>query len=155
MKIFRFVTTNQLFAGYYQTTDAGVTAQPFGNLFPLAFSLQQCMDIYGLQGPNVNFTNTYYGGKTIATSNTVFVNGLIDPWHILSVTTSENQSDSVSVIVMESTAHCGSFAFGFFKMVFFSYLHLPVAANMYPPSPNDPAEVNLLRTTNMCMCVFC
>jgi hypothetical protein len=95
--------------GFYQTTDAGVTAQPFGNLFPLAFSLQQCMDIYGLQGPNVNFTNAYYGGKGIATSNTLFVNGLIDPWHILSVTTAENQPESVGVIVMESTAHCGSF----------------------------------------------
>ena len=58
------------------------------------------------------------------TDNIVYVNGLIDPWHKLSVTTKDGQPASVTVIVMSSTAHC---------------------ANMYPASPHDPKELTEAR----------
>ena len=45
--------------GYFQTSDSA--SQPFGNEFPLSLSTQMCIDIFGLQGPNVNYTNEYYG----------------------------------------------------------------------------------------------
>lgn len=57
------------------------------------YFVQKCADIYG---PNfnesqiektVNFTNGYYGGKNFQGSRVVFVNGAIDPWHALSITT--------------------------------------------------------------------
>ncbi|XP_028402070.1 putative serine protease K12H4.7 [Dendronephthya gigantea] len=96
--------------GFYQTSDS--TKQPFGNLFPLKFSIKQCMDIFG---PSFNETeimsgitrtNTNYGGMKIAGSKIVFPNGSIDPWHALGITsdvTSEEQA-----IFIEGTAHCAN-----------------------------------------------
>lgn len=47
--------------GFYQTSEA--VDQPFGDMFPLAFSLQQCQDIYGINRPDVNWTNANYGWR--------------------------------------------------------------------------------------------
>lgn len=111
--------------GYYQSSDGGMQ-QPFGTGFPLAFSLQQCVDIYNISGPNINWTNTNYGGKDISATNIIFVNGKIDPWHTLSVTIANPATPGIDVVLMESTAHC---------------------ANMYPPSPMDPPELTAARIT--------
>lgn len=90
--------------GYFQTSEA--KDQPFGDLFPLAFSLQQCGDIYGLPaGPDVNWTNANYGGRRIQGTNIVFTNGDVDPWHALSVLPGMEQHQSVEAILIHGTAH--------------------------------------------------
>lgn len=35
--------------GYFQSSDAPADMQPFGDLFPVHFSAQQCLDIYGIE----------------------------------------------------------------------------------------------------------
>lgn len=100
--------------GYYQSSDS--KNQPFGTMFPLSFSLQQCKDIYGSKftGPDVDWTNTFYGAKNVQGTNIVFPNGSVDPWHALGVIA--DISPSVTAIFMHGTAHC---------------------ANMYQPNPTD------------------
>jgi pimeloyl-ACP methyl ester carboxylesterase len=36
--------------------------------------------------PDIHWTNTNYGGKDLVSSETMFTNGHIDPWHLLSIT---------------------------------------------------------------------
>jgi hypothetical protein len=102
--------------GYYQTTDS--KTQPFGTLFPLSFSLDQCQDIYGIPGPNTNWTNADYGGLNIAGTKIIMPNGSIDPWHALSILSTSNPG--ITTIFINGTAHC---------------------ANMLPPSPSDPQSL--------------
>ena len=110
--------------GYYQTSDSD--NQPFGNMFPLNFSIQQCQDIFGpefnqstIMG-GIKWTEAYYGGRNISedTHNIVFPNGSIDPWHALSILKSVNLY--TIAIFIEGTAHC---------------------ANMYPPREEDLQEL--------------
>ncbi|KAM7425914.1 hypothetical protein ABFA07_022721 [Porites harrisoni] len=108
--------------GFYHTSDSA--NQPFGKLFPLNFSIQQCMDIFGPQFNAANIqrgidqTNTNYGGYGIASSKIVFPNGSIDPWHALGIV--KNVSSTEQAIFIEGTAHC---------------------ANMYPARPSDPPQL--------------
>lgn len=108
--------------GFYQTSDS--EKQPFGDLFPLKYSIQQCMDIYGAQFNEENIqsgvtqTNTNYGGYGIAASKIVFPNGSIDPWHALGIT--KDVSATEQAVFIEGTAHC---------------------ANMYPANPSDPPQL--------------
>jgi hypothetical protein len=50
------------------------TDQPFSPLISLASFLQQCADIFGVEGltPNIEWINEFYGGNQIVTDNTVF-----------------------------------------------------------------------------------
>lgn len=108
--------------GYFQTTET--TQQPFGTYVPLSLFTKQCKSIFGLSTPpNINWTNLNYGGWGIQTSRTIFVNGLIDPWHALSITSGTSDP---APILMKETAHC---------------------ANMYPASDTDPADLTAARTT--------
>jgi len=94
--------------GYFQTTDSD--AQPFGDLVPVSFYTQLCIDAFDIDlnpDERVNNTNIYYGGNTLppnGPTNILFVNGNIDPWHALSV--SKDVSDSVRAILIDGTAHC-------------------------------------------------
>ncbi|EGD75014.1 hypothetical protein PTSG_07238 [Salpingoeca rosetta] len=109
--------------GFYQTSEGN--DKPFLNTISLKYNLDQCSDIYGVPGPNVNWTNANYGGYDVAGTNIVYVNGLIDPWHALSRTDTA-LPDGCDAIVIPQTAHC---------------------ANMYPPSPDDPPALTRARET--------
>eukprot|EP00794_Sanderia_malayensis_P011360 gene11360-12544_t len=112
--------------GYYQSSDS--VSQPFGSLFPLSFSIQQCVDIFGRDfnltfiSESVNQTNINYGGFSYEADKVVFVNGDIDPWHALSF--SNKAPSYVTTIFISGTAHC---------------------ANMYPGSTKDPASLVAAR----------
>ena len=85
---------------YFQTTDS--SSQPFGTYMPLSFSQQQCVDIYSvpmIDDKLIQQTNTFYGGKNGTFANTIFVNGSLDPWHVLSVTDGPLPATVDSVIV--------------------------------------------------------
>ena len=106
--------------GYFQTSDG--VYQPFGDMFPLNFSVQQCQDIFGPKfdqsaiEEGIKWTEIYYGGRNISkdTKNIVFPNGSIDPWHALSILQSVNTY--ATAIFIKGTSHC---------------------ANMYPPREED------------------
>ena len=86
--------------GFYQTAEDVNYTRPDGQLAlePSAFSrryinldfyLRQCYDLFGLTGSTVAFnvlqTLDRYGGWHVSTNRTIFSNGLIDPWHTMSV----------------------------------------------------------------------
>jgi hypothetical protein len=90
--------------GYFQTTDS--PNQPFGNGVPLSYYIDLCRDIFGFDfEPRVKETNVRYGGKKPrGASNIDFVNGSIDPWHVLSIV--NGFSSTVTSTFINGTAHC-------------------------------------------------
>jgi hypothetical protein len=114
--------------GFYQSSD--LEGQPFGNEFPLDFSTRECRDVYGSTfspefiQKGIFWTNANYGGKKIKVTRVIFVNGSIDPWHALGITSQNQTTDDNLVIFIDGTAHC---------------------ANMYPASEKDPQELKDAR----------
>lgn len=113
--------------GYYQSTDSN-SSHVFGNLFPLAFSLKICNDVFGTSysqqdfQDRIDWSNTYYGDLNFAGSNTFFIHGTIDPWHALGITEDVGPTNPADLIT--GTAHC---------------------ANMRMPLPTDPAPLVAAR----------
>lgn len=99
----------------------------FGDKFPVEFFIKQCQDVYGQKFDgdalvrDVERTNINYGARNPSTTNVIYVNGNIDPWHALSLTTS---SEEKPAILIDGTAHC---------------------ANMYEPSDKDLPQLKDAR----------
>lgn len=92
--------------GYFQSTDSN--SQPFGDLVPVSYYTQFCTDVFGFTWePRIDETNVMYGGADPQSTNVVFVNGSIDPWHALSILTS-NPNFNITAIYIEGTAHCAN-----------------------------------------------
>lgn len=72
---------------------------------------QQCAHIYGPDFDIVSIenaaanTNIDFGGYGYQASNTLFVNGKIDPWHIISIF-EKKPNPHVGIIYSDETAHC-------------------------------------------------
>ena len=72
---------------------------------------QWCADIYGPEFTpavienSIQYTNTDFGGFGYQGTNVIFVNGKIDPWHIISIF-EENPNPGISLIYSEEFAHC-------------------------------------------------
>jgi len=99
--------------GYFQTSTG--SNQPFPNAITLDWFVDMCNDIFGMPlSPDVNWTNTYYGGRDVEGSNIVFPNGSVDPWHKLGILDTINPS--LPAYYMQGTAHC---------------------ADLYPPRATD------------------
>ncbi|XP_041359445.1 putative serine protease K12H4.7 [Gigantopelta aegis] len=115
---------------FFQSTD--LKDQPFGQTFPVNFSIQQCIDIFGpkfnvdLINRGIKRTNTNYGARGIKISKVVFPNGSIDPWHALGIT--KDISSDARAIYINGTAHC---------------------ANMYPPAVTDTDQLRAARMNIM------
>jgi serine protease 16 len=102
--------------GYFQTAPSENSLR--SPLITAEWHLQVCRTLFSnaTYGPKIAWTNSFYGGNnSLATSNTVFANGKLDPWQALSVTS--DLSPSVPSILIANEAHC---------------------ANWYASSPNDP-----------------
>ena len=74
----------------YTTADGAVVHQRtvFSRRYDsLDFYLRQCNDLFGITAPaaNVQATLARYGGWHVSTNRTVWTNGLVDPWHTMSV----------------------------------------------------------------------
>jgi len=113
--------------GYFQDAiNDGL--QPFSPLISLEFYTQQCNDIFKGAAqpflPKTQFINDYYGGAQIVTDNTVFANGDVDPWHVLSNYQSYAADKLSATVLIHGTAHC---------------------ADMYPPRAQDVAGLTAAR----------
>jgi len=66
-----------------------------------------CEQIFGVPGmqPNTDWTNTFYGGYDLKASNVLFTNGLLDPWHNLSI--NEDNGRGVQAVTYEA-GHCAT-----------------------------------------------
>ena len=99
---------------YWQDCDAGSNCPLSRAFMTLDSNTQQCQDAFGpqisraLNADRTRLTNAYTGGARIATSNVIFVNGNIDPWHALSVYNSSKGTNGplVSSVFIQGTAHC-------------------------------------------------
>ncbi|XP_044527056.1 thymus-specific serine protease [Gracilinanus agilis] len=110
--------------GYYVTCkDPGC---PFSRRKTLSAQLQLCAQVFGLSPTSVaqavNWTNTYYGGRSPGATRVLFVNGNIDPWHVLSVLQALGPSEPA--MLLRGTSHC---------------------SDMAPPRPSDPPGLHLGR----------
>lgn len=106
MRQWLFQTCNEF--GFYQTSSQ---EQPvFGRYFPLAFSVQFCIDLFGSQYTEnfldqaIDATNMQYGALDIDTDRIFYTYGTIDPWHALGLVNSTNPL-SPSILV-NGASHC-------------------------------------------------
>eukprot|EP01133_Synstelium_polycarpum_P013883 gene13883-16377_t len=110
--------------GYFQTGES--PNQPFSNTITLEWYVQQCTDIFGPPGsvynPNTNWILSDYGGRDLQSSETIMVNGGIDPWHALSLLTTS--SPAITTAWIPTGAHC---------------------SELYPPLPTDSTPLILAR----------
>lgn len=114
--------------GYYQTCEDRNVC-PLSLYMTLDSNTQQCADLFGpqftatLNANRVSATNDMLGSTGIAMDRIIFVNGNVDPWHMLSLYNSSNTAARPSVFI-DGTAHC---------------------RNMQPSSPNDPPALVAAR----------
>ena len=72
---------------------------------------QWCADIYGPEFTpaaienSIKNTNTDYGGYGYQGTNIIFVNGKIDPWHIISIF-EQKPNPEANLIYSDEFAHC-------------------------------------------------
>lgn len=97
-------------SGFWQTTD--YANQPFYWMRALTVDSYEmmCRDVFSITTmPDTDGVNSKFGSDAPVTSNTVFVNGNVDPWHSLSVFTNATvlADDSVVPVFIDGTAHCG------------------------------------------------
>uniref|UniRef100_A0A5F9CHX5 Serine protease 16 n=1 Tax=Oryctolagus cuniculus TaxID=9986 RepID=A0A5F9CHX5_RABIT len=81
---------------------------PFSLLPALPSHLDLCEQVFGLTASSVAQavaqTNSYYGGQTPRATHVLFVNGDIDPWHVLSVT--QALGPSAPALLIPGASHC-------------------------------------------------
>ncbi|XP_014397394.1 PREDICTED: thymus-specific serine protease [Myotis brandtii] len=92
--------------GFYVTCEDPTC--PFSRLPALPSQLELCEQVFGLSTWStvqaVAQTNSYYGGQTPVATQVLFVNGDMDPWHVLSVT--QDLGPSVSALLIPNASHC-------------------------------------------------
>ncbi|ELK29783.1 Thymus-specific serine protease [Myotis davidii] len=92
--------------GFYVTCEDPTC--PFSKLPALPSQLELCEQVFGLSTWStvqaVAQTNSYYGGQTPVGTQVLFVNGDMDPWHVLSVT--QDLGPSVSALLIPNASHC-------------------------------------------------
>jgi serine protease 16 len=95
--------------GYYQTCEPWKGSCLFSPRMDLESNTLLCKQLFGLDVANVEdrilFSNDYYGGNTPDASRIIFVNGDIDPWHVLSVLESDEEQDITSILI-HGGSHC-------------------------------------------------
>jgi len=112
--------------GWYQSS-----YYPGTSIFPTVDAQMQvnwCPMIYGLNNnynitANIRWTLDYYGGDNLEGSNILFTNGLLDPWHTVSI--NEDTPNGVKAVTYEA-GHCGT---------------------MIAPSSEDPPSLTQARET--------
>ncbi|KAG5677971.1 hypothetical protein PVAND_007683 [Polypedilum vanderplanki] len=113
--------------GFYQTSSN--SSSIFGDRISIQYFMQLCIDVFG---SNFNFnsltnavnrTNVMYGGLYPETTNVIYVQGSMDPWHALGLTQT-NSIQPQPTIYIDGTSHC---------------------ADVYPPSKKDPPELTAAR----------
>eukprot|EP01102_Stenamoeba_stenopodia_P005419 TRINITY_DN1604_c0_g1_i1.p1 TRINITY_DN1604_c0_g1~~TRINITY_DN1604_c0_g1_i1.p1 ORF type:complete len:506 (-),score=118.22 TRINITY_DN1604_c0_g1_i1:26-1468(-) len=90
--------------GWYQASYPPTSAFPPLAVEPQVEYCQQFFDLNGIQ-PDTNWTNTYYGGYNLQATNVLFTNGLLDPWHLMSIT--HDLPSGVQAVTYEA-GHCGT-----------------------------------------------
>jgi thymus-specific serine protease len=106
---------------YYQSCEAGCPFAPQMNLQGYVEQNFQAFN-YTLDQTTamVDFSLEYYGSNTTAADKTFFVNGGLDPWHVLSVQRPLPQFGDVRSLIINGTSHC---------------------RQMMPSGPFDPPQV--------------
>jgi len=89
--------------GWFQGTDNNSKVF-FPDMPSVKYILPWCESVYGIQGmtPNVDWTNSYYGGWDLKGSNILFTNGHKDPWSTISITKAIGQVHAVTY----DAGHC-------------------------------------------------
>jgi serine protease 16 len=93
---------------YWQTCEDR-TVCPLSLFMTLSSNVRQCADLYGapytaqVSASRVVVTNDLLGGQGIEATKVIYVNGMVDPWHSLSVI--ESTPEQLAVIILDG-AHC-------------------------------------------------
>jgi len=96
--------------GYFQTASSpDQPFYPFAEDLDLTGYLDICSEAFGISElPDTEWTNYFYGGVDIDEENILFVNGNIDPWHILGLYSEDigKHGQEADILYIDGTAHC-------------------------------------------------
>jgi len=108
--------------GFFKPSYEGTSI--FWGDIPVDPMLGWCEQIFGVPGlvPDTEWTNTFYGGYDLKATNVLFTNGLLDPWHNLSINEATNDGNVQAVTYQ--AGHC---------------------ATMDLPYPDDPPSLVIAR----------
>eukprot|EP01088_Endostelium_zonatum_P004005 TRINITY_DN1520_c2_g1_i1.p1 TRINITY_DN1520_c2_g1~~TRINITY_DN1520_c2_g1_i1.p1 ORF type:complete len:475 (+),score=101.44 TRINITY_DN1520_c2_g1_i1:21-1445(+) len=86
------------------------TAYPGTSIFwtqGVEHQLKWCEEIFGIKGmkPDLEATNEYYGGYELMGSNILFTNGVLDPWHRVSI--NQDTKEGVQAVTYVD-GHCAT-----------------------------------------------
>eukprot|EP01103_Thecamoeba_quadrilineata_P016855 TRINITY_DN5770_c0_g1_i1.p1 TRINITY_DN5770_c0_g1~~TRINITY_DN5770_c0_g1_i1.p1 ORF type:complete len:468 (+),score=83.33 TRINITY_DN5770_c0_g1_i1:968-2371(+) len=89
--------------GFFEPSYPGTSI--FFPTIPLENVIEMCSQVFDIPNmiPDVNATNAYYGGYQLVGTNILFSNGLLDPWHNLSIF--KNSTTGVDAVTYEA-GHC-------------------------------------------------
>lgn len=111
--------------GYFKPTYTNTSV--FWAPLPVEKIVAYCAMIFDIPNfaPDIENTNEYYGGYDLQGSNILFTNGLLDPWHLLSIIEDQTPTKESSVqAVTYEAGHC---------------------APMTKPTANDPPSLKAAR----------
>jgi serine protease 16 len=95
--------------GYFQTCDASTTCVGPKNIDIDGFAAI-CQDVFGISGvavqDRIDFTQSFYGSNTTLGTQTVHMDGTIDPWHSLAIISNVTASPSSPAWLINGTSHC-------------------------------------------------
>ncbi|XP_076137972.1 thymus-specific serine protease [Alosa pseudoharengus] len=94
--------------GFFQTCEDAYC--PFSRMLTLRSATELCTEVFDIPQDrlpgHVAFTNLYYGGKDPENGRVLYVNGEIDPWHELSVTSNGTWKNRGRAIFIKGASHC-------------------------------------------------
>lgn len=94
-----WMTCNQV--GWFQTASGKLRSDSIN----LEYFDRVCRKLFNRGIPNDKLTNQRFGGKNARGTSTYFINGAVDPWSTMSITT-EDRSINRLVKVIPNSYHC-------------------------------------------------
>ncbi|KAJ3433772.1 protease s28 pro-x carboxypeptidase-related [Anaeramoeba flamelloides] len=93
---------------YYKPTPVG--SKMMFQSIDLDFYDKLVQKIFGKKiTPQVQETNRYFGGKNVDWNGIIFVNSVVEPWSLLSITDKSLNSDKVQVVTYDDAGHCAPY----------------------------------------------
>lgn len=98
--------------GYYQTCEKRKGSCLFSERMDLESFTSLCQSLFGISVDNVNQrvigSDKCYGSKQPDSTRVLFVNGVVDPWHYLSITSDKQfpADEDLNAILIAGGSHC-------------------------------------------------
>ena len=98
--------------GYFQSSPPAPHKSLRSSRLTVEWHIQLCNKVFQSNSmpPAIAYTNQYYMGNKPTGSYVTYVNGLIDPWHVLSVLDRQDCCSTLIPVISADSSHCADLA---------------------------------------------